>query len=145
LAPSPHADADTPSPLYLRALKTSFEGRIDEAIVLCRQVIDLNPSEEIFYLLNRCYQKKGQLGKALEALHQAVRIADDQVSYKTYFQLGTLYHRTGQFDQAVIAYRHSIHLHSREEIKLYKKNDIEGAIQAYQKALEVATDQSEMP
>ena len=71
--------------------------------------------------------------------------AGDQVSYKTYFQLGTLYHRTGQFDQAVIAYRHSIHLHSREGIKLYKKNDIEGAIQAYQKTLEVAPNQSKMP
>ena len=85
------------------------------------------------------------MDKALEALHQAVLIAGDQVSYRTYFQLGTLYHRTGQFDQAVIAYRHSIRLHSQEAVKLYKKNDIEGAIQAYQKALEVAPDQSKMP
>jgi tetratricopeptide (TPR) repeat protein len=142
---SPHAAADAPSPLYLRALKASFEGRIDEAIVFCRQALDLDPSEEIFYLLNHCYEKKGQLDKALEALHQAVLIAGDQVSYRTYFQLGTLYHRTGQFDQAVIAYRHSIRLHSQEAVKLYKKNDIEGAIQAYQKALEVAPDQSKMP
>ena len=137
ISSDPRADAS--SSLHSGALKAVFEGKIDEAIALCRQALNLTPSEEIFQLLSRCYAQKNQLDDALDALHQTVRLAGDQTNYKTYFQLGTLYYKIGQLNHAVKAYRQSIRLNSQEDVRIYHKMDLYGAIQAYQKALELTT------
>ena len=139
-----HVDTDAPSALYLNALRTASEGRIDEAIKLCQQALDLKPSGEIFHLLSHCYAEKDQLDDALEALHQAMHLMGDQVSYRTYFQLGTLYYRTGQFEQAVAAYRQSIRLDSQDfepyadlGTALMELGRLEEAEQAYRQALAI--------
>ena len=140
--PHHQASRDDPSVLYLNALRAIFEEEIDEAIALCQQALDLRPSGDVFYLLSHCYVEKNQLDDALEALHEAVRLMGDKTTYRTHFQLGTLYYRLGEFDRAVDAYRRAIHLfpqdfepHADLGTALMELGHLEEAERAYRQAI----------
>lgn len=93
--------------------------------------------------LGNLYFDSGQPKEAIEAYHQALAIKPDHADVRT--DMGIMYRQLGDFDRAIQEFRKAAqsdpgHLNSRYNIGivlLHDKQDIKGAIQAWEEYLKV--------
>ena len=123
--------------------------RMEEAREVIRQVAQIEPQDpRVLYLLALSRQAE----ETPEALDPALdALMEDKTTYKTYFQLGILYHRNRQFDLAVDAYRQAIRLfpqdfepHANLGTALMALGRLEEAEQAYGQAILVDPNRTEL-
>jgi tetratricopeptide (TPR) repeat protein len=65
---------DDPGIPGLRALVLRLQGRVDEAITVCRQAIAAHPSEDLFALLGEFHEHQGASAKARETYQECLRL-----------------------------------------------------------------------
>ena len=122
--------------------------RLDEAQLLYRQVLELQPDHpEALYSLGMLAQQLGQLQTAQQLLSAATQVQPD---VKTWFSLGNLHASQEQYAEAVIAYRQalarrpdSLPIYNNLGYALQQLGLFDEAINCYQKALELKPDSIE--
>ncbi|MYF97615.1 tetratricopeptide repeat protein, partial [Candidatus Poribacteria bacterium] len=116
-------------------------GKIEEAIKVYSQTIDLNPQHAFAYN-NRgiAYDKKFEINIALEDYNKAILLKDDFV--EVYFNRGTIFGKTGESDKAIEDFDKAIQLdpqfalaYSHRGNVYEEKNNIERAIKEHSKAI----------
>ncbi len=78
------------------------------------QVASPDQSEPYFNAAS-AYAQSGDLNRALAALEQALKTADDDLAAQAYYNLGNVYFEMRQFDKAVEAYQQTLLRHPSDE------------------------------
>ncbi len=90
-----------------------FEQRNLDAAIVAYQVAQVAApdSPEAYYNSASAYSETGQFNKAIEALQQALKTSDADLTARTYYNLGNIYFQLHRFNDAVDAYRHVLLIH----------------------------------
>jgi len=116
-------------------------GRLDQAEIICRQVLDHHPDQpRAWHLSGRIALQKGQLQTAEDLIRRAISLNPDAAIF--YDSLGMVLKTQGRLPEAVQAYQAALKLkpdyaqvHSHLGDVLLTQQQLEPAIQAYHSAL----------
>ncbi len=144
LPPSHH------SYLYVRGLQYLNQGKIGKALANLEKAFHSQPNKEIYaVLLARAYLQTEKFAKARSTLIPFSEI--ENVRYEVYSYLGQAHQALGEFDQAIVVYNEALSrfglnigiLNSLGECYL-RLNNVEEAIAAWKKSLEINPQQPEI-
>jgi eukaryotic-like serine/threonine-protein kinase len=124
----------------------SRAGRLDEALVACRQAIGLKPDFSTAHLdLGELLAKKGNLDEAVAACRRASELKPDYGD--AYYDLGFVLYRMGRVDEALVPLRRAVELmpdnsvaHSKLGRVLAEKGRLREAAAAWWRASELKPD-----
>jgi cytochrome c-type biogenesis protein CcmH/NrfG len=119
------------------------EGKLEEAIALYRQAIEIKPDEYYhYYCLGLLLIEAKQIDKAIECYRQALEL--NPTKALIYYQLALIFHKKNQFTDAIAYYHQAIDLEPNNADfycflgeALFKNNQLEAAIIAHQKVIEI--------
>jgi len=77
--------------------------------------VALPDSPEAYYNAASAYSQNGELDKAIEALHQALKTPNSDFKAHAYYNLGNIYFQMLRFDDAVTAYQQALLLNPTDE------------------------------
>ncbi|MFB8797813.1 MAG: tetratricopeptide repeat protein [Microcoleus sp.] len=119
------------------------EGKLDEAIAIYRQAIELNPNNPEFHRsLGEVLQRVGKHQEAIASYRQAIEL---QPKFsKAYHNLGNALSQLKQWPEAIASYRQAIELNPNFPTAYYRLaealkqlGETESAIAAYRQAIEL--------
>jgi tetratricopeptide (TPR) repeat protein len=91
---------DEAVPWMLKAVDDENAGRLQEAILDCKEVVRLMPQESLsWFSLARLFEQTGQYQEALDAYSKILEFAPGDFAAR--FQRGYLYQRQGIYDKAM--------------------------------------------
>jgi tetratricopeptide (TPR) repeat protein len=94
------------------------QGAAQQAVIVYQQSLVADPDNAVVYMnLAYAYEKLGETKLAVNALLQAVRRGDTTLQGRAYFNLGNLYFRQGQYEEAINAYQESLVLVPSEDTR----------------------------
>ena len=117
------------------------EGKVRDALIKFRQAGVKDPySWKPPYWISRCHYKMNNYGLSLKYALEAKSTGKDKVNDEIHWMLGTVYHRLGNIDTAIIHYDKSIELLSKRRVKElrieHKKAEAEYAKEALENGAE---------
>lgn len=127
-------------------MQLAQRGRLDEAILVCRQVVGQHPQwAQAAHLLGLLSARAEDTVSAERALQNAVRL--DPHNAAAWNDLGNVLSDRSRLDEAAIAYRRAIEIdpqhaaaHSNLGILYKQQGRIDDALAAYQRAVELRPD-----
>ena len=125
------------------------QGRIAEAIDVCRQVLDLDPRNgETWYRLGCFLSDSGDLERCIDAFRETIKLNPDFIP--AYLNLGVALKESGDLDAAEEAYRRAlmvepdaVNAHYNLGILLHEKGEYASAESAFRTALRLEPDNIE--
>jgi len=131
------------------ALEKYNAGRLDQAEVMCRQIIVQDPNHaDALHMLGLIAQRTGHHTSAVEFIGRAIGINPSAAEYRVHF--GVALFSLGRLDEAIKAYQYALKLkpdfpevYSNLGNALKMRGDLESAVQAYRQALKLRPDFSE--
>jgi tetratricopeptide (TPR) repeat protein len=141
------------------------DGKLDEALETCNDIIKLSDNAEVYYNMGYILSVRGDFEGALKSFRKATRINDQHA--RAFKQMGLIYQKLGKIDEAQRNLEHAAELHmvlnqetEAEEILntvltlrpnttnvyntlgiIYRhQGRLQEAVSAYQKALKVHPD-----
>lgn len=94
------------------------QGAVQQAVVVYQQALLADPDNALVYMnLAYAYEAIGETQLAINALLQAIRRGEPTLQAQGYFNLGNLYFRQGQYEQAINAYQESLVLVSDDNTR----------------------------
>ena len=141
-----YIEADTENGVHYARLAKLYaaEDRVDDAIEAYKKVVDFNPSDgEAYRQLGQLYLRKDDLDAAEKAFSEAIQYTEASRRRSIERQLMSVYKRQGKLEemlkQAEEAGTITFEM-QRERAQDYRNaGEFEKAIEAYKKALELAT------
>jgi predicted O-linked N-acetylglucosamine transferase (SPINDLY family) len=129
-----------------RALELHRAGRLEEAEVLYRRVLQVQPEHpDALHLLGVLTAQRGDCEAAVKLFQWAIQIRSQVADYHN--SLGEALRALGKSDAAVIAYRQALTLNSNHREARYNlanalqgQGNLEAAIAAYRQVLTLAPD-----
>jgi serine/threonine-protein kinase len=114
--------------MYLRlGVVLKRQGRLDEAIALCRKAIELDPTYSASHNnLGNALKVKGELGEAIKEFHHAIRL--DPKNALAYRNLGDVLLMQGKPVEAEAAYRKALDLKPNSDEAYYAYYNLGGAL-----------------
>lgn len=133
--------------LFQRAYEQQMKGKLEEAVALYEQSIELFPTAEAHTFLGWTYSFMGRLDEAIEECHRAIRI--DPEFGNPYNDIGVYLIEMGQLDEAVPWLQQAMQA-KRYECPAFphmnlgriheKKGEWEEAVESFGKALSLSPD-----
>ena len=136
--------------LYVRGLQYLNQGKIEKALTNLEKAFHSQPNQEIYaVLLARAYLQTEKFAKAISTLIPFSEI--ENVRYEVYSYLGQAHQALGEFDQSIVVYNEALSrfglnigiLNSLGEC-YFRLNNVEEAIAAWNKSLEINPQQPEI-
>lgn len=124
---------------------------VDEAIEAYSAIAEKHPGwADVRFKLARAYEAKGQYGKAIAEYRKALSINDDYI--EAHRCLGELYSDEGFYEEAIEQFEIVLNkkhkflyadVHNNIGVSLNELGNIDGAIEEFQKAIEINPEYSE--
>lgn len=126
-----------------RGMELYNQGKLDEAIVMYRQAIQLDPDFAVAYSnLAQALNDQGKIDEAIAACRQAIQL--DPNFATAHNNLGFAFYKQGELDKAIAAYRQAIQLdpnlataHSNLGVALRRQGKIDEAVMACRRAIQL--------
>jgi Flp pilus assembly protein TadD len=126
---------------FEQAVRLHSEGRLSEAEVLYRRILDSDPRDAVaFHHLGVIAHQTGRQQLAAELLSQAITLNPSYA--EAHSNLGNILRQSGKADEAVAACRRAIELkpdyasaYNNLGLALTEKGDLDGALSALRKAI----------
>ena len=131
---------DDPGIPGLRALVLRLQGKVDEAIALCRETIAKHPTDDLFALLGECYEHQGDLEQARQVYQQCLNLFPNYLPVRQ--RLAGLNILGSDRPSAIAALEKAVQLDPEQAINhynlgnlYYSTKNLDRAAAAYQEAI----------
>lgn len=82
------------------------EGKVKDALIKFRQASIKDPNSwKASYWVSQCHYKMNNYGYALKYANEAMKLGRNKVHKEVYFVLGSIQHRLGSLDSAIVNYK----------------------------------------